>query len=311
MCIAIAPMPQSFAKTVEGLFEAETGEHVSFYSNTVGRPRHRPSDLIAAAPRGIAPRQQTRRSGRPSHWKVNEALGNALVIPLLTDDFESIHLLRETADTPNLLRDIRSALTPPRPKTRGGRGVSFGMGADSVKIENFDIYTLVQASRASLIPDAVRLVDSKKRPPLNAKLFEFLESAYDCPFVVACFDPSEGGSSKPIAYRYRPRYADLFMIYTLDSHDGSVPKLDEVVTLDHAVFAGSYRMKGGTPVDYSDKIPASLRPYVPTNVVGRSLDGKKLVNGDIVVSVDDVVAGKFDALRVSPPNVERDPQPLD
>ena len=86
------------------------------------------------------------------------------------------------------------------------------------------------------------------------------------------------------------------------------------VELDHTVFASTWRSKAdaGKTVRYSDDIPAELKPYVPERVVGRSLPaGTTMVNGDILVPIDSVAAGQFEAYRVLPPNAPaRDAVPL-
>jgi hypothetical protein len=311
MCISIAPV--TFGNTVTGLYEADENTHVIFYQNSVSgatnlRRRSGPPMLSMTAPRR---RGGAAKGSTPSNWNTGRktgseaANGNALVIPIMTNDFDSIRLLRETASTPSLLKDIRKAVQPVSRGglRRGSKGISFGVGADSVVIESFDIYTLVLASRASLIPDAVKKIESRKRPPLAKETFAALEEWYDCPFAVACFNNDDAGEAKPIAYAYEPKYPDNFLIYTLDGHDGTVPDLNATVELDHAVFVGSYRASTGRPVNYSDAIPAALKKYLPAKVVGTAFQkGTRLVNGDILVAVDDVIEGKFEAFRVLPPN---------
>lgn len=313
MCMSIAPV--TFGKTITGLYEADAKTHVIFYQNAIGAtslPRfgggrgRRSGDLIALT----APRTPRRGSGVPKNWDTGKktgsdaANGNALVIPLMTKKFKSIRLLTDTAETPHLLSDIRKAVQPvSRGGLRRGGPVAFGKGADTVVIQQFDIYTIVTASRASLIPDAVKSIESRKRPPLAADVFAAIEEWYDCPFAVACFNNADAGESKPIAFAYEPKYPGQFLIYTLDGHDGTVPDLDATVELDHAVFAGSYRASSGKPVRYSDDMPAGLTKFVPNFVVGEAFPkGTRMINGDILVQVDDVVEGKWDASRVLPPN---------
>jgi hypothetical protein len=313
MCISIAPV--TFGNTVTGLYEADENTHVIFYQNTVSGASNLRRSRSGGTPvlSMTAPAKRGRRSApkTPSNWNTGRtagseaANGNALVIPLLTDNFDSIKLLRETANTPNLLKDIRRAVQPPASRgglrRGGGKGISFGV--DTVVIESFDIYTLVLASRASLIPDAVKSIESRKRPPLAKETFAALEQWYDCPFAVACFNNEDAGEAKPIAYAYEPKYPDQFLIYTLDGHDGTVPDLNATVELDHAVFVGSYRASTGRPVSYGDYIPGTLKQYLPAKVVGTAFQkGTRLINGDILVAVDDVVEGKFEAFRVLPPN---------
>jgi len=316
--MSIAPV--TFGKTVTGLYEADDNTHVIFYQNAIGASalplgRRRGSSSLLSL---TAPRTPTRRgSAVPKNWDTGKktgsdaANGNALVIPLMTADFKSITLLTDTADTPHLLSDIRSAV---QPRSRGTlrRGSLSAKGADTVVIQQFDIYTIVTASRASLIPAAVKSIESRKRPPLAKEVFAAIEKWYDCPFAVACFNNADAGESKPIAFSYAPKYSGKFLIYTLDGHDGTVPDLNATVELDHAVFAGSYRASTGNRVNYGDAIPAGLKGLIPTYVVGTAFPkGTRMVNGDILVDIDDVVEGKWDPSRVLPPNApHREPVSL-
>lgn len=326
MCLSIAPT--TFGKTITGLYEADAKTHVIFYQNAVGTTPggfHPHRRYVGGSTSGLlsmtAPptrRGRGRRSsgdGEPSNWDIPEtttstgakqsdqANGNALVIPLMTRSFKSIKLLAEFANMPNMLKDIRRTL---QPVSRGGMrrgGVLLGSkGVDQVQILQYDIYTIVLATRASLIADAVAELPSNIRPPLAQDLFDKLEEMYDCPFAVACFDNAKAGESKPIAFAYTPKYPKKFMIYTLDGHDGKVPDLDATVTLDHVVFVGSYLQQNGAHVSYRDEVPAGVAKYLPKTVVGKTFPaGTRMVNGDILVSVDDAREGNFNAFRVLPP----------
>ena len=313
MCISIAPV--EFGKTVTGLHQASDGSHVVFYQNVVGSGM-RPD--LHSNTRGSAPAnwsldgEADQSQALPENWKIAEKpRGNALVIPLVTGDFGSIQLLPGTAETPNLLKDIRRTLLPPQRRSRAP--ATLGAKGGDVVIEQFDIYTIVRAENASDIPAAVEAVDARQRPPLNAELFETLERWYGCPFAVACFNNADQGESKPIAFKYSPLYRDVFMIYTMDAHDGGIPDVEATVGLDHAVFASTHDGEKGKRVHYSDEIVPALQRYVPSHVVGRSMPaGTRMVNGDILVPVDSVRAGEFEAFRVLPPNApSRKPIALD
>lgn len=322
MCLSIAPT--TFGKTITGLYEADAKTHVIFYQNAVGttpggsHPHRRYVGGNSGLLSMTAPptrRGRGRSSGEPSNWDIPEtttstgakqsdqANGNALVIPLMTKSFKSIKLLREFANMPNMLKDIRRTLQPvSRGGMRRGGMLSASKGIDQVQILQYDIYTIVLATRASLIADAVAELPSNIRPPLAQDLFDKLEEMYDCPFAVACFDNAKAGESKPIAFAYTPKYPKRFMIYTLDGHDGKVPDLNATVTLDHVVFVGSYLQQNGAHVSYRDEVPAEVAKYLPKTVVGKTFPaGTRMVNGDILVSVDDAREGNFNAFRVLPP----------
>ena len=144
MCISLAPV--QFGKTVTGMHEAEDGSHVVFYQNVVGAPT---AKSASSTTRGRRRRSASAAKGAalPGNWQVaSKARGNALVIPLVTGDFGSVELLRGTAETPDLLRDIRRTLLPPQRRSRGSR--SFGSDSKgAVVIEQFDIYTIVRAEK--------------------------------------------------------------------------------------------------------------------------------------------------------------------
>ncbi len=323
MCWSIAPT--TFGESITGMHQANEKVHVTWYENAVlgltpGRPR--PGVLSATAERGLtAPRTSTRRGQRrlPDNWDDGSddegatGTGNGLVIPLLTDNFNSIRLL-DTEGTPNLLTDIRRALQPTMGRTLRRNGAK-SLGADTVIVQKLGIYTLVLASRASLIPNAVNspAVEPRKRPPTNQDGFDALEEGYDCPVVVACFDNREKGRALPIAYAYEARFPKHFLLYTLDGHDGKRPDLNAYVEMDHVLFASSYRMQAGkgTQINYRNAIPADLEQYVPRQVLGQVVPkGTKVLNGDVLLNVDKVAQGIWDPKRVIPPNAKPARKPI-
>ncbi len=324
MCFTVAPT--TLGRSVTGNHEADENTHVTWYQNAVlgltpGRPRRGVFATTGTRQALTAPRRTTRRTPTsiPDNWDDGSdnagatGTGNGLVIPLLTDDFASIRLL-DTEKTPHILTDIRRALQPSVFAT-DSRRVSKSVGAaDTVIVQNLGIYTLVLASRASLIPDAVNssLVEPRKRPPVNQEGFDAIDKGYDCPVAIACFDNNDSGDSLPIAYAYAPRYKNRFMLYTLDGHGGR-PDLNAYVEMDHVLFASSYRLKKGTTIHYRDSIPAELEAYVPRQAVGQVIPkGTMVLNGDVLVKTDDVARGVWSPQRVIPPKAtpKRKPMPF-
>jgi hypothetical protein len=272
MCVSAGPT--KFSSTVTGVYEAAANLHVAFYGNTVAR------DPGA------------------------KGAGNALLLPIF-GEWESIAAI-DLTDAPHVLKDIAEVL---KPRSRGAMsfGIDFGAkGIPDVIVEEVGIYTIVRAKNAGLICDAVAEIDARKRPDLNRKLFTQLAKWYkNVPFAVCCFSNEDEAESQPIAFSYKPLDADEFRIYMLDAHDGGVPKLNEEVDVDHTIFAGSYRMapNRGAAVYYEDNPSAAIRALLPTQVVGHHFaEGTRLINGDVVVSVEDVLNGKFNGSRVVPPN---------
>ena len=167
MCVSLHPA--HFSDTIVGAFEGADGRRYLAYQNTA-------ANLAPSAP-ATAPatttRKPTRRGTRRSgNWNFEEAVtpkatgktsaastGNAMILPI-PDAVGNIELI-DTTTCPNFLKDIRSALTP---RTRGGlrRGGSFGADAKSVRIIEFDVYTIVIAKSAKDLAKVIKSIRKVK-----------------------------------------------------------------------------------------------------------------------------------------------------
>lgn len=320
MCMSAGKRPTSFGDTTTGIHFLPDDEQVQFYGNTVRNPsgqfrtlgrRSRSADdddqLLGGDSDALPSALQT-DDELPEAFDTSdtdESTGNALVMPFLTSSFDSIQLV-DTTSCPDLLKAIKKAVQPPQRKTRRRRSDSDRTlgGADSVVIEEFDIYTIVRAESALAIFDAIQSVEARKRPDLNEELMAKLDEWYGCSWAVCCFDEREEGEALPIAYRYKAKYPEIGVIYTMDGHDGKVPDVNAKVKLDHAVFAGSYKLdvsSKGKEVRYQSDRSAALRDYSPNRVVGTAFPkGTQLVNGDIMVKRAEVERGIWNPYRVTP-----------
>lgn len=339
MCITSGKSEMS--NTIVGNYKMADGRHVCFYQN-----RNEPIGDRTLAQMPAVRHQLLSMSRRPGNFQVeqipanysiaglnpesvdnNEPRGNALVIPIFTDaaNFDAIELLNTTA-VPSFLFDIRDALSP---RTRSltlslERGIN-----EDVRIEQMGIYTVVICRSASQIPEATKAVEARKRPVLNQALFDHLAQDYDVPFAVACFSNEDIGDSLPIAFAYEPKWPEIFLLYTMDAHDGNYPDYDAAVGLDHTIFAAAHGMIGGVSPWYTDQAVAfyhnlwkshggpgafaddgtghqsveKLARYLPTTVNGLTIrKGNRMINGDIMVSIEALMRGHFEAYRVLPAN---------
>lgn len=228
--------------------------------------------------------------------------GNALVIPLL-GSWESIKLLN-TYDMPDILADIDHAVREPEPEFVGWGALSAmpmaAGGVGRMVFVKFDIYDIVIAENASMIPNVISQIQPRKRPEINAAVFHSLEALYDAPFALCCFNSADSGEAKPLAFAFEPANPDELRIYTLDGHDGNPPNLDAAVTVDHTVFTGSFRNPYGARVNFTNATPAHMLPYTLNTVLGQRVH-QRMMNGDFVCNVDDVRSGLFRAHRQLPP----------
>lgn len=230
--------------------------------------------------------------------------GNAMILP-----FPAVHgsmtkaNVIETEDCPNILEDLARAVTPP---TRGGAYGSLGLvGSRAARVEVFNtgIYTVVLATDASLIPEALDQVPDEKRPPFNEAIFDAYADWYPgWSVALCCFNNREAKDSTPMLWWYDPRNTEELFLPALDCHTGDVPTLGAKVTLDHTIVVGSHQMAGMAimPVNYSDVLPLHVRPYLLNRVVGTQLPPMQVPNGDFFVDVSDLRNGKFDMDRRDP-----------
>jgi hypothetical protein len=332
MCCSAWPV--EFSRTITGVWEVlvdEKIQHVIWYQNKVvhGWDENLFQSLVSESTsagglmKALLPKKapdsmkkevvaeiEWRRNGNDARTleqvRSNRGGGNCLIIPLL-GSWESIKLLN-TAQTPQLLTDIDTALELPTPEALSLRsslsntgGVSNDDGSKIVFLK-FDVYDIVLAQRASRIATVLPQIQSDKRPTVNDDVFRLLEEWYNCPVAVCCFNPMQEAESKPIGFAFEPTFPDVLRVYTLDGHDGKPPDPDANAFLDHTIFVGSFMTPSDSSmlIEYKDAIPAHLRPYVLDQAMGLPIQDR-MINGDIVFDVDAVRKGWFDGRRELPP----------
>jgi len=314
MCVSLHPA--HFSDTIVGAFEGADGRRYLAYQNTA-------ANLAPSAP-ATAPatttRKPTRRGTRRSgNWNFEEAVtpkatgktsaastGNAMILPI-PDAVGNIELI-DTTTCPNFLKDIRSALTP---RTRGGlrRGGSFGADAKSVRIIEFDVYTIVIAKSAKDLAKVIKsdAISDDRRPALNDDIFKAYAKWYpNWAIAVCCFSNTDAQRAKPLLFSYEPTKQDdpdYLFVPSLDAHDGKVPDLNARVDVDHTIFVATQDMSEdrAMTVFYSDpEIAPGVAELLPRKVTGKVINGQYR-NGDIVFKCSDLKAGVVRGLRALPP----------
>jgi hypothetical protein len=235
---------------------------------------------------------------------------NAMILPFpaLPGTMTQDNVL-STEDCPNILKNMATAIMP---RSRGIVSDSIlGSKSLSVQIFEHDIYTVILAQDARLVPEALKTIESRKRPSIPSDPSEFFNAYSEWypkwPIAVCCFDNKETKLAKPLLWWYKPLNPQYLFAPALDSHTGDIPDLNEMVDVDHTIIVGS-SMSGRQPrlstkVHFIDDIPRSVQPYLLSRVVGGQHKGI-LRNGDFVFEVEDVRGDSYRPYRVSPLDTE-------
>jgi hypothetical protein len=219
----------------------------------------------------------------------------------------------DTSGSPHLLTDMTTALGPPL-----SRGYGAAPGGPAVEVFEHDIYTVVLASDATLIPDALSQVPSHKRIPANRPLFDFYARRYpDYAVALCCFNNRDAARSAPLLLWYEPLRPDRVELPAIDSHTGDIPELGTPVSVDHWVILGTDEESPSwdlgpasndltqwrsapmhwTPADLS----GPTGPFLPKNIAGRTYNGT-FANGDFMIPTTDLTAGHFTAMNRAGPS---------
>ncbi len=322
MCVSF--LPAEFSGTVVGAFIAKDGTRYMAYQNTVVDKPRKPKLDWRHGPVG---NQNARAVAANANWSFEDAVlpgasavegtGNAMILPV-PDDFRTIKII-DTSSAPNFLADIDTALKDDDAPFAMSFG-SLSRGAEpEVRIVDFDIYRIVIAANAKAIAAALKgAVSDDMRPELDPDILDAYTRWYpDWAITVWCFNTKEAKRGKPALISYAPTKQDprYLFVPTLDGHTGGIPNLKEDVHLDSTVFVATPDMVNGSRVFYSDDMEESLRAVLPNQVIGRQYKKNRPVeqtvngvathkrtarNGDLIVKVDDVVQGTWNALRALP-----------
>jgi hypothetical protein len=175
----------------------------------------------------------------------------------------------------------------------GGGPIEWMSAEDEVQVFEHDIYTMVLAPDATLLPSALHQVPPHKRPRLNPELLAFYADHYPRhAILLCCFDNAEAQRAKPLLLWYSPTEPDLLVAPALDCHTGAPPDLAVPVDVDHRVAFGTDAAPAdwGWAVDYSLGMRHKVRQFLPDAVIGDSFVGP-LPNGDFAITHDDLLTG--------------------
>jgi|SRR5579859_6625313 len=208
----------------------------------------------------------------------------------------------DTRSCRHILRDMVTSLMPQT------RSHSFGgMSKGHVQVFEYDIYTVVLATDASLIPNALPLVPAHKRIAVNQPLFDFYARCYPGYAVaLCCFDNQQAEEAAPLLMWYHPMNPDVFMLPALDCHTGRVPSLSDHVDVDHWVILGTDDLPRGisSSVYSTNHVPAEIDAFLPQYIIGKRFRGK-MRNGDFSIHHREVERGNLAAIeRIGPPKEE-------
>jgi hypothetical protein len=233
----------------------------------------------------------------------------------------------DTSGSRGILTDMTSALGPP---------ISVGYGAVAsrsappvVQVFEHDIYTVVLAANAALVPEALRLVPERRRIPANPGLFEFYARMYpDYAVALCCFDNRDAARSAPLLLWYEPLQPDRAELPAIDCHTGGVPDIGGPVEVDHWVILGTdeeHAPSGGewstARMSWSEEVLRSpAGPFLPAAITGRTYTGIH-PNGDFMIPSSDLMEGRMTAMRrvgpggarltaPEPPPPRRGPRPF-
>jgi hypothetical protein len=274
------------------------GEHILIYQN-------RPSNMIEPATSNL----MSVVPGLVDFWSTPESPvrpGNAMVWPVPSISRLTKTNLFSLDRAPRLLTDMWARLDG----TEVMRGANFGAVAKGLDVEVVEVgmYTVVVVNSAQ--PDQVQeilatSVPTEKRPKINTALLSWFAQSYpNWPLVIACFVSSDAQMAVPFGVRYTPLRKDILYLPGADAHDGNPPHIGERVATDHVLMFGADRINAGKAIEpvlrtSGSKLgDASLSfPDMYTGVKSKAA----LPNGDWVIPVEDVIAGRLDGLKRSTP----------
>jgi hypothetical protein len=151
-----------------------------------------------------------------------------MIIHLPTDQVNEVNLMDLTS-CPHILRDMGAT---------NDVLLSFDI-TRSVKVCRVGSYHVILSERAKLIGSALDQVPADVRPEVNPQILEWYDTTFEeGVFLLACFGGNEEIDAEPFGVWYEPWYERTLSVPCIDAHDGSPPKLGEMVDRDHRIYVG-------------------------------------------------------------------------
>ena len=253
--------------------------------------------------------------GYQNHAESRGVGPNAMIIPIPSATPMSQANCVDMTGAGSVFKDYWDIL---RPRTRGmSKGVAVAGGLDdSLEVFDSGSYTVLLTKQVGLtdLREAMAKLPPDKRIELDlqkAKIFSAYRKFYPDWHIAICIWNGEV-KAEPILWWYdpMPEYVGSHFLPGLDAHDGSPPRFDGAVAVDHTIVVGAPSERPGW--SNADKIvgraPPHLRKWLPSHVFGEEIGGQ-LRNGDWVLPKDGWSGtNSFDrvvtAPRVVPPGVQ-------
>ncbi len=213
--------------------------------------------------------------------------------------------LLDTRQARHLARDLESAIIAPSLSRSLGmpRLLSAGEPRGIVHTFEFDVYSVVLAQYPSDVPAALSRVPADRRPAINNEIFSFYERVYPGNWLaLCCFNNRDAKLAAPLMFWYHPSNPRELRVPAIDAHDGSPPRVGELVDVDHAVIFGSHRLvERGQVVRYTDQL-GGLADFLPQRIIGERATGRR-PNGDWAIPVEDVRSGDESSIYRTEPSL--------
>lgn len=227
---------------------------------------------------------------------------NAMILPIPTDAELGPDNVLDTRAAAHVLEDYAEAIrSQNRSRSLGMKG--FGREPDDDDVQVFDSgsYTIALSRNAGALLNALDRIPEARRPKANHALFAAFGKLYpDWPLAVCAWDGTI--KAEPLLWWYEPKDPGQLFLPALDAHDGGPPKIGAKVPVDHTLVVGSVTAPKGIEVGFRDVIPAHLRPFLASKVVGTYIaEGMELVNGDFHIAISNVASGHSGSIRRVPP----------
>jgi len=205
-----------------------------------------------------------------------------------------------------ILKDYHKAVKALKPRTRRSLGMIKGVmlnDSDSLSYQIIESgsYTIALASSAAGLNSALKEVPESKRPNIRMPFLTVMAKLYpEWPIAICCFDMSTLREAEPIFWWYKPRagFENTLFAPAVDAHDGSPPRMDQLVRRDHTLIFGSKRAEGirqggGIRNDINYSVPKEHQWMFTSGIRGGFVnDGARTKNGDFIMSLSDILDDK-------------------
>ncbi len=218
---------------------------------------------------------------------------NAMILPIPADTVSRDNVV-DASDFSDVLDIYSEAVEKLRNRSRSFTRLTLSYSASLADVFESGSYTIVLATEASQITEALERVPANKRPSISKELVDSLGKLYEgWPIAVCCFDGNKV-APEPMIWEFKPKFENILFAPALDAHTGGAPDLKANVQRSHKLAFHSYKMNLdtclNTEIEYSD-VPDKLLWLFGTKIKGAIVEGKT-PNGDFAITIQDLISGK-------------------